>query len=94
MCDGCPNGISPHFSRWSNDRGMVIKEVPLVFRYSPFIQSRYALVEFIPVKLRGPAYYRCNQLIAINAGRGCVVLDRRSCVYERCFDCDPGIPAI
>ena len=94
MCDGCPNGISPHFSRGPNDRGMIIKEVPLVSRYSSFIQSGYALVKFVPVKLSGPAYYRSNQLIAVNAGRGCVVLDCRSCMYERCFDCDSGILAI
>ena len=51
-------------------------------------------MKFVPVELSGPAYDRYNQLIAVNAGSGCVVLDHRSYVYEHCFDCDPGSLAI
>ena len=91
---GYDNCISPQFYRWPCNRRMVIKEMPLVSGNSSFIQSRYLWVKFVPVELSGFAYDRSNQLIAVNAGRGCVVLDRRSCVYERCFDCDPGILAI
>ena len=73
---------------------MVIKEMPLVSGNSSFIQFRYLLLKFVPVELSGPAYDRYNQLIAVNAGSGCVVLDHRSYVYEHCFDYDSGSLAI
>ena len=75
MYNGSPNSISSQFSRWPGDIGMVIKEMPFVSGYSSFIQSRYASVKFVPVELCGPTYDGCNQLIAVNTGQGCVVLD-------------------